>query len=233
MKKIFVLATLLIISAFWVVSAQNDRDWQSKVYNLGEYSTVRLEGGFRVYLIQGDHYEVKVKTPDSDVFDKLRITNSGGKLSVKVNQSIFDYTRVNLYFTFKELSELEIEGGVNLKTNGYLDLKDFSTSVKGGATIELNMKAQKVKFIGEGGFILEIKGVSDFLDLSISGAGHISAAEMKSKDVKFAIYGFGTGSVNPIQSLDATIEGVGMIKYKGTPKVNQNIDGLGSVKPLD
>lgn len=233
MKRILVFTALLFVFGISVVSAQNDLNWESKVYNLGDYKTIRLEGGFRVYLIQGDHYEVKVKSPDIDVFDKINIRNSGQRLSVKVNQSIFDYSRVNLYFTFKDLRELEIEGGVSLKTNGYLDLTDFSTRIKGGANIDLNMKAQTVKIVGEGGFLFEIKGVTDLLDVSISGAGHVSASEMKSDDVNFAIYGFGTGSVHPIKTLDAHIEGVGMIKYKGTPKVTQSIDGLGSVKPLN
>ncbi len=233
MKRIFVFTALLFVFGISVASAQNDLNWESKVYNLGDYKTIRLEGGFRVYLIQGDHYEVKVKSPDIDVFDKINIRNSGQRLSVKVNQSIFDYSRVNLYFTFKDLRELEIEGGVSLKTNGYLDLTDFSTRIKGGANIDLNMKAQTVKIVGEGGFLFEIKGVTDLLDVSISGAGHVSASEMKSDDVNFAIYGFGTGSVHPIKTLDAHIEGVGMIKYKGSPRVTQTIDGLGSVKPLN
>ena len=233
MKRVFIFTALLFVFGVFSVGAQNDADWESKVYNSGEYNAIRLEGGFRVYLIQGDHYEVKVKSPDINVFDKIIIRNSGQRLSVKVNQSIFDYSRVNLYFTFKDLNELEIEGGVSLKTNGYLDLNDFYTRIKGGANIDLNMKAQMVKIVGEGGFLFEIKGVTDLLDVAISGAGHVSAAEMKSNDVKFAIYGFGTGSVHPIKTLDAHIEGVGMIKYKGTPKVTQSIDGLGSVKPLN
>ncbi len=233
MSRLFIFTALLFVFGVSSVGAQNDLNWESKVYNLGDYNAIRLEGGFRVYLIQGDHFEVKVKSPDKDVFDKINIRNSAQQLSIKVNQSIFDYSRVNLYFTFKNLRELDIEGGVNLKTNGYLDLVDFYTRIKGGANIELNMKAQTVKIVGEGGFLFEIKGVTDLLDVAISGAGHVSASEMKSNDVKFAIYGFGTGSVHPIKTLNAHVEGVGMIKYKGSPQIQQSIDGLGSVKPLN
>ncbi len=233
MSRLFIFTALLFVFGVSLVGAQNDLNWESKVYNLGDYNAIRLEGGFRVYLIQGDHFEVKVKLPDKDVFDKINIRNSAQQLSIKVNQSIFDYSRVNLYFTFKNLRELDIEGGVNLKTNGYLDLVDFYTRIKGGANVELNMKAQTVKIVGEGGFLFEIKGVTDLLDVAISGAGHVSASEMKSNDVKFAIYGFGTGSVHPIKTLNAHVEGVGMIKYKGSPQIQQSIDGLGSVKPLN
>jgi len=233
MKKIFFITVLLAVFGLPAAYAQTDSNWESKVYNVGDFTTIRLEGGFRVFLIQGDKCEVKVKSPDNDVFSNLKVQNTGGDLFIKVNQSIFDYSRVALYITFEQLQQLEIDGGVNLKTNGFLDVNDFFADIQGGANIELNMKAKMVKILGEGGFLFEIKGVTDILDVAISGAGHVSAGDMKAKDVKFRVQGFGTGTVDATNSLDARIEGVGMIKYKGAPKVNQYIDGLGSVKPLN
>jgi hypothetical protein len=55
----------------------------------------------------------------------------------------FQYRRVSLYITFKTLEKLYIEGGVNMKTNGYLDLNDFDVHIEGGANVDLNMKAEK------------------------------------------------------------------------------------------
>lgn len=233
MKKLFFISAILFVVTLNSIYAQNDNSWESKVYNVGEFSAIRLEGGFRVFLVQGETCQVKVKSPDNDVFSNIRINNNNSELLIKINQSIFDYSRVSLYITFRDLQKLEIDGGVNLKTNGFLDLDDFYAEIEGGANIELNMKAKSIKIVGEGGFLFEIKGVTDLLDVAISGAGHVSAGEMKSKDVKFSIRGFGTGNVNVINTLDAQIQGVGMLKYKGNPKVNQYIDGLGSVKPLD
>ena len=233
MKKIFSVAAILILFAIQAADAQNDINWESKIYNVGEFNSIRLEGGFRVFLFQGETNEVKIKSPDNDVYSNIRVTNENKELLIKINQTIFDYSRVNLYITFRDLQKLEIDGGVNLKTNGYLDLTDFYADIEGGANVELRMKAKSVIIHGEGGFLFDIKGVTDLLDVSISGAGHVSAGNMKSKDVKFRIQGFGTGNVDAINTLDARIEGAGILKYKGNPKVNQYIDGLGSVKPLN
>jgi len=76
-----------------------------------------------------------------------------------------------------------------------------------------------------------LKGVADAFDVKISGAGHVSAGDLKANDVIFRVQGFGTGNVFAVNSLDAKIEGVGMLRYKGKPHVTQYIDGLGSVKP--
>ncbi len=231
LKLFSVLLFSLIITTAAV--AQSDEKWQSKDYKVGDFSAVTLDGSFRVYLIQGDEYGIKVKSNNSDAFENIKINNYSGKVTISINQSIFEYSRISLYITFKTLNELNIEGGVNLKTNGYLDLTDFAVNVKGGANIELNCKAQQIKVVGEGGFIFELKGVAESLDVSISGAGHVSASELKTDNVKFNVRGFGTGSVHAVNTLNVKLEGVGMLKYKGKPKVTESIDGLGSVKPLN
>ena len=66
--------------------------------------------------------------------------------------------------------------------------------------------------------------------MKISGAGHVDADDLKAQNVDFKVEGFGTGTVYAVNKLNASIEGVGKVRYKGNPKVTQYIDGLGSVK---
>jgi len=231
MKRNLYLSTLLILFFSVSVFAQEEKDWASKTYTVGDFSEVVLDGAFTVYLVQGDDCSVVVKTTNDDAFKNIKIDRSGNEVLIKMDASLFEFYRVNLYITSKALEKLKIEGGVNLKTNGFLDLQNLSVHIEGGANVDLNMKAQNVTFYGEGGFLLELKGVADKLDITIKGAGHVSAGELKTKDVSFTVAGFGTGSVYATNTLNAKIEGVGKLRYKGDPKVDQYIDGLGSVKP--
>lgn len=227
----------LIISVFFVaffsvaVYAQEEDGWGSKDFEVGDFSEIMFDGAFKVYLVQGDRCMVTVKTTNDDIFDEIKIKRNEKEVKIELDQSFFKYNHVSLYITFKTLEKLNIEGGVNLKTNGYLDLNNFAVNIKGGANLELNMKAKNVEVYGEGGFLFELNGVADRIDITIKGAGHVSASELKTKDVSFTVAGFGTGSVYATNSLNAKIEGVGKLRYKGNPKVNQYIDGLGSVKP--
>jgi hypothetical protein len=229
-KIIFSALLLMTISIF--VTAQDDDGWKSKSFEMGDFSEIRIEGAFKVYLVQGNDCFVKVKSTGSDVFDKIKINNYQNEVEIKMDQSVFDFSRISLYITFKTLEKLDIEGGVVLKTNGYLDLNNFAVNVSGGANVDLYMKADKVNIYGEGGFLFDLKGVANSLIIKINGAGHVNAAELKSKEVSFTTIGFGTGSVYATQNLNAKIEGVGKLRYKGNPKVMQYIDGLGAVKPF-
>lgn len=230
MKIKLVLTSILIISFTIAVFAQEEDGWDSKTFEVGNFSEISLEGAFKVYLVQGEHCSVTVKTTSEDIFDDIRINRNQNEVDIKLDQSLLSYSRVSLYITFKTLEKLRVKGGVNMKTNGYLDLNNFAVNIEGGANVDLYLKADKVKIYGEGGFLFELKGVANTLDIKINGAGHVDADELKTKDVSFTTAGFGTGSVYATESLNAKIEGVGKLNYKGEPKVTQYIDGLGSVK---
>ncbi len=229
MKRSAIIFTVFVLFVTSAAFAQND-DWDTKKYDVGEFSAIYLEGGFKVYLIQDKTCGLTAKAKDNDVFDDLIVKNENGKLHIKMDRDFFHYEKVTLYITFDQLKQLEIEGGANLKTRGYIDLRDFSMSAEGGAKVEMNIKAEDIDITGEGGFLFELEGVTRNLEVKISGAGHVDAGELEAQNVDFQIEGVGTGSVHAVKELNARIEGVGKIRYKGDPKVTQYIDGLGSVK---
>ncbi len=230
MKKSAILFSFFAMFISIVAVAQNDDDWESKEFNPGNYGKIYIEGGFRIYLIQGEDYGLTAKSSDDDVFDDLIVRNENGRLHVKMERDFFHFERVTLYFTFKELEQIQIEGGANLKTRGYIDLEDFSMSVSGGAKIEMDIKARNLEIVGEGGFLFELNGVAENFKVKISGAGNVDADDLKAQNVDFKVEGFGTGSVYAVSKLNARIEGVGKVRYRGNPKVTQYIDGLGSIK---
>lgn len=228
--KLFIFLTIFV----FLFSTSNskpfqDDEWESKTYELDEFSEIYLEGGYRVYLIQGQENSLTVRASDREVFDYLKVKNDSESLRLKIDREHFNFDRISLYITFKNLEKINIEGGVKLKTKGYLDLNDFGIRVEGGAKIELDIKAKNVDVISEGGVLFELDGVADRLDVKVSGAGHVDASELKTKDVTFKVEGVGTGSVYATEKLFAQIEGVGKIKYRGNPEVTKNIEGVGSV----
>ncbi len=229
MKLFFLLSAFVLVFPSSIVYAQFDDDWGSRTYSLNDFNEIQLEGGYRVFLIQGKENSLLVKASDDDVFDYLEIRENPESLRLKIDRDHFNFDRVNLYITFKKLERVEIEGGVKLKTKGYLDLGDFSMHVQGGAKIDMGMKADNVEIVSEGGVLVELKGVAESLDVHVSGAGHVNASELRTRDVAFRVEGVGSGNLYATEKLYAKIEGVGKIKYRGSPEVTKDIEGLGSV----
>lgn len=227
--KTALLFTLSILFAV-NLSAQNDDDWDSRRYDIDNFSAIYLEGSYKVFLTQGNESALTVKTPDGDVFDELDVDNWSDELRVVVDRDFINYERIHLYITFKNLDEIKVQGGLNLSTDGYLDLNDLYVQVEGGAKIDLELKAEDIELVGEGGVLVQLKGVAKELDVKLSGAGHVDAEDLRVNDARFKIEGVGTGSVHAVETLYAKIEGVGKVRYTGNPKVTRNIEGLGSVK---
>ncbi len=205
-------------------------DTNTRTYNIQPFTKIYLEGSFKVILEQGTQAGLKIKT-DEDNFKYIDVQSDTQTLSLKIVKKHFDFDELVLYVTFKDLEKLVIEGGIRLETKGYVDLKDFYLHVEGGASVEMNMKANKIKVIGEGGVKFEFDGIADELDASVSGAGYLDAIDLKTKNCDIRIQGVGAGSVYATESLNATISGVGKIRCKGDPHVYKKIEGVGIVSP--
>jgi hypothetical protein len=168
-------------------------------------------------------------SPDEENFQYIDVDSDSESLSLKITKKHFNFDELILYITFKDLEKLEIQGGISLETKGYVDFKDFYLHVAGGADIEMNLKANNLKVIGEGGVKLEFDGIANELNASISGAGYLNATNLKTKRTDCKIEGACAASVYATDYLNASISGVGKIRYKGDPQVFKKVEGLGLV----
>jgi len=203
-------------------------DTDTRTYKFQPFTKIFLEGGYTVILEQGTQPGLRIKT-DEDNFKYIDVQSDSESLSLKITKKHFDFDQLVLYITFKDLEKLEIEGGITLETKGYIDLKDLYIHVAGGANIEMNMKANRIRLIGEGGVKFEFNGIADELDATISGAGYLNAIDLKTKRTDCRIEGACAASVYATELLNATISGVGKIRYKGDPQVFKKIEGIGLV----
>ena len=217
---------LLSVSILANPSAWDDDE--IRTYDVSNFDRIHLEGGYFVILEQSKEPGLKIKT-DEEAFRYIDVDSNGETLSLRITKKNFDFERLELHIQFTDLKELHIEGGVKLETKGYLDLNNLDLHVEGGAKIEMEMKVNELEVLGEGGVSFDFEGVANSLDARISGAGHLDADELKAKDVVFEIEGVGAGSVYATETLKAVIEGVGKIKYKGNPRVDKHIGGIGFV----
>jgi len=229
--KSFRILLFVFLSGLTISPACAASEWDDdevRTYKVSDFNKIHLEGSYRIIIEQSDKPGLKVRA-DEEAFKYIDVDSDDELLNLEITKDHFDFERVELYITVKDLTKLHIEGGARLETKGYLDLDNFYVHVEGGAKVEMEMKVNELTVVGEGGVIFTFEGVANHMDARISGAGHLDAEMLKTKNVDIEIEGVGTGTVYATDKLKASIEGVGKIKYKGNPEVDKHIEGIGFI----
>ena len=123
--------------------------------------------------------------------------------------------------------------GAGLVTGGGLTCDDVTVTLSGSGAISLGLHATSVSATLAGAGRVSFAGRAQSFDARVSGAGECDAAALEAVRARVEIAGAGSATVKVLEALDATVSGVGTVRYYGTPHVEQRISGLGSVRPAD
>jgi len=230
MKQLMLYVILFIFIGMNVTNAQNPSDKNKRDYPVGNFDKIYLEGNYRVYLYESEKPFLKVEAPSDDMYDAIKVDSDAGALKLSVTKKRMYLNRVELHIGFPDLKELEVSGDIKLTTDGYIDVTHLAVLLEGAANVDMSLKAENIRVTCEGGVILELRGVADNLEVKVSGAGHVNARELTTKEVTFRVEGVGFGSVYAVNLLDVRIDGVGKVTYKGDPEIKRIIAGLGKVE---
>ncbi len=220
-----------MISLFAVaeITAQESGNLEMREYPVSDFSKVEIEGNYRVYLHQVPVPYLRIYAPHKNLFDELEVDSNGRTLELSVRKKGLNLSKIELHIGFSALEDLRVKGGITMKTNGYIEVSDLEIYVEGGVSVDMKMKARTLAIHSAGGALFELAGVADRLSVRVAGAGHVNARELTAREVLFKVEGVGFGAVYATDLLDVQIEGAGKVTYKGTPKVNRIVEGLGSV----
>jgi hypothetical protein len=176
------------------------------------FREVELDGAFDVEILVGSPPSVKM-TGDEAAVDHVEVEVKEERLYLSMEDRRPLDGKVHIVITTPVLESLEINGAVDLELSG---LKS------GELEMELN-----------GAGVTWAQGAVDALDLEINGAGEIDASELVASTVEVEISGAGKAKVNARKELDATLSGVGSVRYAGDPEVvEKDVSGVGTIRPL-
>jgi hypothetical protein len=133
-----------------------------------------------------------------------------GKLTLKVTENIRPTKNLEFEIVTDKLSEAEMSGAAVLKVDS-IDAPELRLATSGAGKIQASGKV-------------------DRLDVDVSGAANIEAAELMAKTVSISISGTGSADVYASDSLDASISGAGRINCLGKPAaVAKSVSGVGKI----
>jgi hypothetical protein len=226
----FYLGVLLsmLFSSCNSTSSRADNTYDGQQYGLNSFDRIKLSGAYVVDIVQGEEASLTVKASERD-HRETRAWVEDGMLYVKSRNKNLSTKEIKLEISVKELKRLWVEGGVNLATVGYLELDSLDLLFQGGANVNFKTKANIVKVKAEGGVNIVLEGVANELIAITEGAGNIDADQLQVKIATCRVSGIGNATVYATEELNATIEGIGRIGYRGEPVVTKQVSGLGVV----
>ncbi|MBN2807043.1 MAG: DUF2807 domain-containing protein [Prolixibacteraceae bacterium] len=197
-------------------------------HEIDDFSSIAFEGAYTIELTQGTENSITVATAE-DLQDKVSVWVSNQVLNVKSNIKNISSDEIKVNITFVQLSDINVKGGAFLKTNGFVKLDDFNIEIEGGASIDMQVTAQKIKAKAEGAVNMQFEGITNEFYAISEGAGNIDADQLEAKIVECRVSGVGNASVYATEELNARVEGLGKISYRGNPTLYKKVDGIGVI----
>jgi hypothetical protein len=200
---------------------------------VGDIRNVNLRGSGELEVIQGSQNSLKISAEDN-LLPYITTETSGDTLNIAVKPGIgFTTTRpVHFTLTVKELDSINVSGAASVQSKK-IQADHLQMKLSGFGDIVLNGITAKSLTIGiSGSGNVKLDGSADELDASISGAGSLNSANLKTNKVVINISGVGQAVVWAVTQLEPSISGIGRIAYYGNPQVIKQTSGIGTVQQL-
>jgi hypothetical protein len=213
------VAAVLALSACGDSGHEDDRKGvlRTEPRELGAFDSISMQGAARLDITVGSAQSVVVEGRERSV-GRVTTEVRDGTLYIETRRKDWFVTsgsqRLTLRISVPKLAALRLEGGNDVRLTGF-DGGSSSINATGAAHIEA-------------------VGRLDKLNVHMAGAGHADLSKLSANDASVTVDGVGSVIVNPQDSLDATMNGVGAILYTGTPRrVNTRMNGLGTIGQRD
>jgi hypothetical protein len=184
-------------------------DMESRTMDLPDFDAIDVGGAFDLEITIGDEQKV-IMTIDDNLWDNLEADVSGGTLELGWDKSCNPDGDCTVVIVVRDLKSVDVHGASSVEIAGY--------------------KGQSFEFNVSGAAELEMDGVVDELEISVSGAGDIDTRDLLAKSVEISVSGAGEAKVYASESFEGRVSGVGNIDYYGDPEHTKvKVSGMGDI----
>lgn len=204
--------------------------------DVSDFDSLAFEGLGEVTITQGDRESLTIEA-ESNVMSRITTEVRRGVLYIGWRSGPFGFSVVPTKPIRYELTMRDIDSvglvGLGSIYAGEIATDQLTVSISGGGKVvvrSLNADRLTVGLTGLGS--CELTGEVRSQEVFVPGAGDYDGADLESQIATLNMVGLGKATVWVTEDLDVTITGAGGVEYYGSPRVTQDVSGLGSVRSL-
>jgi len=204
----------------------------SEERDVGTFHTVSNSGSATVYLTAGTGKMV-VKAEDNLV-PLVGTEVSNGVLSINTSAMI-PTESVEVYVPVgTSLRKISNSGAGNMQSiNLTIAAEDLSVTMSGAGNMQLSLDVKRLATAMSGVGNLQLEGKANEHKASMSGTGNLQAFKLITENTTITSSGVGNAEIYASNSIEATLSGMGNLRYKGDPKeMDTKISGFGNIQKV-
>ncbi len=201
--------------------------------SLEHFDALHVSGIFKVFLVEGDTPQIRIET-DENLHEYViaEVKNNSLHLGMEKGNN-YDPTKLVAYVTVNRLNELSISGAASITSEHALSSENMIISLSGASNLELLLETGNLKTTVSGAGNIELSGNANKHEVQISGVASMDCLELLTHETIINISGAASAKVHADTKIDASVSGVGSIRYAGNPEsVKTSTSGPGSIKPV-
>ncbi len=226
---VFLSATLLLSGCVLADGVKGNGKLVSEAREIPGFDKIDVGGAFNVFLKQGNDEYLKLEV-EENLMDLVVTKVVAGRLKIYCKESVEPTEDMNVYLTFKDLSELDISGACELKNENTLKLNELDLDASGASEIMLNLTADYLDADFSGASEIELTGKVGKMDVNLSGASELNAYDLETDFCDITVSGAGDARLFVNKELEAEVSGAADIRYRGNASVSSKVSGAGSIR---
>lgn len=184
---------------------------KTETREFGPIDQFKLMGAGTLEIVIGQPQSIVV-TCDDNILPLIETRETDGRLVVSPLEKIRSYDLV-IKATVADIKRLELDGAAKSTVEG-VNNDDFAIKSSGAASVT-------------------VTGKTNALNIDLDGVGRVNAGGLSARKGVVHLAGAGAAEVNAADELDVTIDGMGVVHYRGSPKITKQISGLGKLAKRD
>jgi hypothetical protein len=146
-----------------------------KDFNVSDFQSIRVSGGFDVTLVQGSTEGVTLSAQEN-LYEYIKVEVNQGVLNIYTEENVMATKPMKARIAFKSIASLKVSGGGDVVAENPVNVPELSVEISGGGDVTASINTKEMKCRMSGGGDARLSGSARNYDFDMSGGGDLQSS---------------------------------------------------------